>query len=484
MRKNFETFKHNLEEEHNKLSDDLRKIENRHRIINRNKLERRLECILEFSIIPFILSFGLVYSNIIPWLIPVIMFSSSFMVGTCVNFIIEKKGNIKNKLGKIIRSRKNKDIKEEEVNHIIDYEITKNKMRVVEKIISNINKKEELLNIKKENTTKLTEEEMEKNINELKINLLKAFDELDVFTKRKVLSERFWNSRDNLQVLTSMIVIPMLVSAFLMFAINFPVYQAGGAVNLLSLLLPFPITQAVASVYVIKNTKTDREIFKKLNKGLNGAALTKKPNHEVESKQKMQKLITEKIDNVCVIYNELLEQQELLDDKKHDREEKELASMMKILEQNVDVKDPIMSIYGIYNNYFDSKQELDDFCSKTNFPQKDTYRLDFIGNFAGRKDVVRTVASNGKMSYYAMIDEDGYAMYNHERSCYIGEFVWEYNYGDIRKLYNLFKQKGISLTNDVYGKIDDYHNRIYELVMNMSNETEINKQKTLKKENN
>ena len=56
MRKNFETFKHNLEEEHNKLSDDLRKIENRHRIINRNKLERRLECILEFSIIPFILS--------------------------------------------------------------------------------------------------------------------------------------------------------------------------------------------------------------------------------------------------------------------------------------------------------------------------------------------------------------------------------------------------------------------------------------------
>ena len=102
MRKNFETFKHNLEEEHNKLSDDLRKIENRYRIINRNKLERRLECILDFSIIPFILSYGLVYSNIIPWLIPVVMFSSSFMVGTCVNFIIEKKGNIKNKLGKII----------------------------------------------------------------------------------------------------------------------------------------------------------------------------------------------------------------------------------------------------------------------------------------------------------------------------------------------------------------------------------------------
>ncbi len=62
--------------------------------------------------------------------------------------------------------------------------------------------------------------------------------------------------------------------------------------------------------------------------------------------------------------------------------------------------------------------------------------------------------------FYTAVDEDGYGMYNNERSIYRGEFIWEFNYGQIREFYTPFRERGIVFENDIYAKADDRMQRI------------------------
>ena len=89
--------------------------------------------------------------------------------------------------------------------------------------------------------------------------------------------------------------------------------------------------------------------------------------------------------------------------------------------------------------------------------------IDYLGNVAGRSDVIRKTYKSGKSKLYAACDEDGYAIYNFERSTYRGEFVWEYNHGSIREMYSAFRDRGISFENDIYDEIDKRHQKILEL---------------------
>ena len=121
-----------------------------------------------------------------------------------------------------------------------------------------------------------------------------------------------------------------------------------------------------------------------------------------------------------------------------------------------------MTLYGIYGHYFETEKELQEYCKKSNFPFDKTYILEFLGNVAGKKDVIRESNRTGRFALYTVIDEDGYAVYNKDRSFYRGEFVWEYNYGDIREMYKAFRDKGIEFENDVYKKVDDLYQKIFK----------------------
>lgn len=119
-----------------------------------------------------------------------------------------------------------------------------------------------------------------------------------------------------------------------------------------------------------------------------------------------------------------------------------------------EIPEPDMRLYSIGNNYFESINELKNYCRKNHKTSKGLTVLDYYKNLAGSSDVIRK--QNNKTSImYTAVDEDGYGIYNNTRSVYRGEFIWEYNYGSIRDLYKPFKERGIDFVNDVYGKIDE-----------------------------
>ena len=114
-----------------------------------------------------------------------------------------------------------------------------------------------------------------------------------------------------------------------------------------------------------------------------------------------------------------------------------------------------MRLYEIYGLYFDNKEELEMYCQEHDLSSERFTIYDYLGNFAGRTDVIRTVNHQGRIMYLTAVDPDGYGMYNHKRSVYRGEFIWEYHHGQIREYYKSFRERGIVFYDDIYAKIDE-----------------------------
>lgn len=110
-----------------------------------------------------------------------------------------------------------------------------------------------------------------------------------------------------------------------------------------------------------------------------------------------------------------------------------------------EISESQMRLYGFsgaFNSiYFDTEEELIEWGKSHNTEFGDICVIDYLGNVAA-------------------CDEDGYGIYNFERSTYRGEFVWEYNHGSIREMYSAFRDRGISFENDIYGKIDERNNQL------------------------
>ena len=120
---------------------------------------------------------------------------------------------------------------------------------------------------------------------------------------------------------------------------------------------------------------------------------------------------------------------------------------------------PEMRWYSINKNYFESIEELLMYCRINRISTEGLNVLDYYRTLAGRNDIIRKSNSKTSMLYTA-VDEDGYGLYNNERSIYRGEFIWGYNHGSIRELYKPFKEKGIVFEDDIYGKIDERNQHI------------------------
>lgn len=132
-----------------------------------------------------------------------------------------------------------------------------------------------------------------------------------------------------------------------------------------------------------------------------------------------------------------------------------------------EIPEPQMRLYGFsgaFNSaYFDTEKELIEWVKNHDTDFGDVCVIDYLGKVAGRSDVIRKTYKSGKSNLYVACDEDGYGIYNFERSTYKGEFVWEYNHGSLRKIYSAFRDRGISFENDIYDEIDKRHQKILEL---------------------
>lgn len=132
-----------------------------------------------------------------------------------------------------------------------------------------------------------------------------------------------------------------------------------------------------------------------------------------------------------------------------------------------EIPEPQMRLYGfsgVFNSaYFDTEKELIEWVKNHDTDFGDVCVIDYLGKVAGRSDVIRKTYKSGKSNLYVACDEDGYGIYNFERSTYRGEFVWEYNHGSLREIYSAFRDRGISFENDIYDEIDKRHQKVLEL---------------------
>ena len=126
--------------------------------------------------------------------------------------------------------------------------------------------------------------------------------------------------------------------------------------------------------------------------------------------------------------------------------------------------EPQMRLFRVYGNFFDTKEELKSYCEKNKITLNDVVVIEYLRNIAGRSDVIRTINYEGRTMLYTAVDRDGYGMYNYQRSVYRGEFIWEFNYGSIREMYEPFRERGVIFEDDVYGKIDESDRKIMQYV--------------------
>lgn len=481
-----EEIKNKLTEEYKKLEEEYASEEYKSRIINNNRFEEKFMSFFGCFSFPFMIFFfatviggNSLLTSIFPArLIPLVILGASLGIGTAGYNLLEKKFyKFKEKIKDITDAKKEIELLEEAMNHKLNYSVAYNKMKAINTLLEKLDKNE-MVRCASNLNSKLTEEEINKKINELEKELSEGFNELTVATKRKELAKKFWKSRDIMAPISDALVIPTLIGVLLMMVWNLPVSLAGTIPSALELLLPLPLASIVGVGYIIKRTKDNKKVYKKINSELGDNSLPKKRKYleDDELKKKLQ----EKINKVCFIGEDLIKHQELLELRnnslkenfegmKNDKE-KEVSAIKRLVDGDpvnknplTDVSEPIMRLYGIDGEYFETEEELKDYCKNNNCSIKDSFIVDYMGAMAGRRDVIRETNKDGKVTLYNAVDEDGYATYNHDRSVYRGEFIWEYNYGGLRNLYSLFRDRGIVFNNDVYAKIDEYYKNIFDL---------------------
>lgn len=166
---------------------------------------------------------------------------------------------------------------------------------------------------------------------------------------------------------------------------------------------------------------------------------------------------------------------ELIDAIESKKEENEAGKIIKRIcdgePKNItpltEIPEPQMRLYGFSgafkSAFFDTEEELIEYVKTHNTQFGSICIMEYLGNVAGRSDVIRLTYKSGKSVLYTSVNEDGYGIYNNERSIYRGEFVWEYNHGSISEMYSAFRDRGIVFEDDTYAKIAERNRRIFEM---------------------
>jgi len=145
---------------------------------------------------------------------------------------------------------------------------------------------------------------------------------------------------------------------------------------------------------------------------------------------------------------------------------------------------PKMRLFGISkvfkSIFFDTEEELNKYIKNHNSDFSNTCIIEYLGSVAGCSDVIRLTSRNKNTVLYTPVDEDGYGIYNNERSIYKGEYIWEYHHGNISEMYSAFRKRGIVFKDDTYAKIEQRNKEVMELFDKYNQfSTKINKRQVL-----
>lgn len=131
-----------------------------------------------------------------------------------------------------------------------------------------------------------------------------------------------------------------------------------------------------------------------------------------------------------------------------------------------EIPEPEMILYVLNGECFETQGDLLDYVSKRGSISEsdELYILQYIRSVADKTDVIRKINHNGTSSLITAVDRYGYAMYDYRRSLYRGKFTWIYFHGNIKNMYEPFKDRGIQLENDIYEKIENDDKMIMQMM--------------------
>lgn len=124
-----------------------------------------------------------------------------------------------------------------------------------------------------------------------------------------------------------------------------------------------------------------------------------------------------------------------------------------------------MTLYGLSgflsSFYFTTQEERDAYILKKGKPfMSHESTVEYLGRVGGRSDVMK-ISSEGNEKFVFIVDIEGYAVLNKERSKREKQLVWEYQYGELYDTMKAFQERGIVFERDVYA---DYTNTINGLI--------------------
>ena len=173
-------------------------------------------------------------------------------------------------------------------------------------------------------------------------------------------------------------------------------------------------------------------------------------------------------DDTKIFSDELVELVENSKDEAGDLLKKFVDGEPKNINPLTEIPEPKMRLYGFSGAFksvfFDTEAELIEYIKTSDTTFGNVCVIEYLGYVAGRNDVIRVTYKDAESKLYTSVNEDGYGIYNDERSIYKGEYVWEYSYGSIREMYSAFRNRGIVFQDDTYAKIDERKRKLYELL--------------------
>ena len=114
-------------------------------------------------------------------------------------------------------------------------------------------------------------------------------------------------------------------------------------------------------------------------------------------------------------------------------------------------KKTLYGFLGLFSSescFFDTIEQLENFMKNNDTTFGLACKIDFLGNVLGQKEVIRRTLINGNTKLYVFINDNVYRIYNYENSNYLKKAIWNYEFGNLKSMYEPFKNKKKKLSKN------------------------------------
>ena len=119
-----------------------------------------------------------------------------------------------------------------------------------------------------------------------------------------------------------------------------------------------------------------------------------------------------------------------------------------------------LDLFSKKSVFYDTEEELLQYIDNNDTTFGQICKIEYLGNILGKNSVIRRTLKNGNVKLFIIYDEDVYGMYDYRYSLYRKDFMWDFEFGNLKEIYNAFIDRDIVDEEDLYQKIENRNNFI------------------------